>query len=862
MTSFRPEGDKAWSYVRENDKLKPYLRWVPRGPNLFECTVTDGWPAKVTSNCDDGSYATKDLFEPHPEIPHAWKYIARLDDTIVLVNGEKFNPVMMEGKIRSHKVVRETVVFGSGRPYLGILIVPASPDASAEEVVDQMWPVIQELNHTSEAYARISRDMIKILPQGCEFPRTDKGSIIRQAFYSRFCDEIDKAYDQAAISSGELKAFSIPELQTFIRDTLVTLMPELKDVPAEADFFSLGVDSLQSLQIRTEILKNVDIGDNHLVQNVVFENPSITALSQHLYGLRKGQTIAHTPVEIDMSNLVERYGSFSRTKSPRYSVAVTGATGSLGAHVVAQLAAREDIFTIYAFVRARDSKDGNQRVRKSLIQRQIYHTLPISARRKIVALPCDLSSPQLGLAADTYATVASSLRSVIHCAWSVNFNIGLASFEKDCIAGVRHLLDLCHAVPSFRPASFDFCSSVSSVARCPQLHAPESLPEYEWAQNMGYAQSKLVAEHICMKAAEATGVQARILRVGQIVADTVHGIWNATEGIPLMMQSAVTIGALPRLQESPSWTPVDVVAKAISEIALSDAGSVIANVTNPKTFDWNKDLLPALRGAGLEFEDVEPKEWVRRLKQSNADPVVNPPIKLVDFFASKYDRDIFPPARTYDTEVACRLSPSLRNAPVINPTFVQKFVTRFQAGSWKRQDTSQNQVQKRAIILTGPCGSGKSTIGESLSTKLQAAFIEGDTLHTSPAVAQMRASIPLLDSDRVPWLKRIQKRVLETLNELQYDTVVVSCSALKKTYRDQLRGMGEAGIMLHFVDLQMTEEILVERMEQRIGHYMSVEMVSTQMEICELPAVEETDVLPIDADCAIEDVVEEIYALL
>lgn len=88
MTSFRPEGDKAWNYVRENDKLKPYLRWVPRGPNLFECTVTDGWPAKVTSNCDDGSYATKDLFEPHPEIPHAWKYIARLDDTIVLVNGE------------------------------------------------------------------------------------------------------------------------------------------------------------------------------------------------------------------------------------------------------------------------------------------------------------------------------------------------------------------------------------------------------------------------------------------------------------------------------------------------------------------------------------------------------------------------------------------------------------------------------------------------------------------------------------------------------------------------------------------------------------------------------------------------------
>src|SRR5690242_15312946 len=84
MTSFRQKGDKAWNYVRENDKLKPYLKWVPQGPNLYECTVTDGWPSKVASNRPDNSYATKDLFEPHPSIPGAWKYIARLDDTIVL----------------------------------------------------------------------------------------------------------------------------------------------------------------------------------------------------------------------------------------------------------------------------------------------------------------------------------------------------------------------------------------------------------------------------------------------------------------------------------------------------------------------------------------------------------------------------------------------------------------------------------------------------------------------------------------------------------------------------------------------------------------------------------------------------------
>lgn len=104
--------------------------------------------------------------------------------------------------------------------------------------------------------------------------------------------------------------------------------------------------------------------------------------------------------------------------------------------------------------------------------------------------------------------------------------------------------------------------------------------------------------------------------------------------------------------------------------------------------------------------------------------------------------------------------------------------------------------------------------------------------------------------------------VLETLDELQYDTVVVSCFALKKSYRNKLRIIDESGVLLHFVDVQMTEEKLIERMKQRLEHYMSAEMVSCQFEVHELPMVGETDVCPVDTDCAVEDVLEEIQALL
>ena len=545
---------------------------------------------------------------------------------------------------------------------------------------------------------------------------------------------------------------------------------------------------------------------------------------------------------------------------------MTGATGSLGAHVVAQLSARTDIARVYCLVRARSSEDAQTRVQRSLLQRKIYHTLPLTARSKIMALPYALADARLGLTADLYSDITQSLRSVIHCAWSVNFNISLSSFEKDCIAGVRHLLDLCHAATGPMPASFNFCSSVSTVARCPFAEAPESLPELSWAQNMGYAQSKLVAENLCMKAAKATGIRARVLRVGQIVADTVQGVWNATEGIPLIMQTALTVGALPRLTETPSWTPVDIVAKAVTEIALSDAGAVVANVTNAKTFSWTEDLLPALRSAGLTFEEVEPKEWIRRLRASNPDPVQNAPMKLVEFFTSKYDRDSFPTnTRTYETRAARVLSPSLENALVLDQDFVAKFVTQFMTSAWRISDSAPiHDIRKRkqVIVIAGPCGSGKTTIAQSLARKLKAAFVEADELHTSDAISRMATGTALSDSDRIPWLERIKRRTIESLEELGYDSVVIACSALRGCYRDQLRRVGGGGVEVTFVDLQCGEEELKRRLGKRVDHYMEPGLLESQMDVYEGLGAEETDCLPVDAAKKVDCVVSEIEAML
>lgn len=168
MTSFREPDDKAWNYVRPSDNLKPFLRWEPMGEGIFELVVLNGWPSKVASNRPDGAYATKDLFMPHPTVPDAWKYYARSDDTIVLLNGEKVVPTMVEQAARQHKSVQEAVIFGNGMPQLGMIIIPSEimSNASTAEVIDSIWPVVEQQNQFSAAYAQIPQSMIKVLPVG------------------------------------------------------------------------------------------------------------------------------------------------------------------------------------------------------------------------------------------------------------------------------------------------------------------------------------------------------------------------------------------------------------------------------------------------------------------------------------------------------------------------------------------------------------------------------------------------------------------------------------------------------------------------------------------------------------------------
>ncbi|KAI1268286.1 acetyl-CoA synthetase-like protein [Xylariaceae sp. FL1019] len=649
----REPGDDSWVYVRPYASLRAHMHWKKISEGIYESVYLKSHPALMasTSNSDDppGSFHAKDLFEPHPTIENAWKYIARDDDRITLLSGEKILPLSMEGIVRESALVRDGLMVGNDRLMPGLLVFSSSAAAalSTNDITDAIWPLIESANKVMDEHARITRDMVVILPPDVEYPATDKNNIIRAAAYRKFEDVIEQLYNQDHKANGVSKnlRLSLEGLQKHIYDAIRDQAGI--DIPDyEADFFAAGIDSLRAAQLRRLLLQDLDLGGHSLASNVIYDAGNVVKLAKVLFALQTGQQLQEEGLEEKgeislMEDLIAEYGDF---KARKEVVVLTGATGALGAHILHQLLADPGVEEVYCLVRGNDPSG---RVNNSLKQRGLAVIGNNASRAaKLTTLSTkDFGEPCLGLTAEEYAALRSTTL-IIHAAWPVNFNISLASFRPQ-IAGLRSLLDLASST-NRRPdqARIVFVSSISAAFNVP---LPASIPEarldhLQYAAATGYGRSKLVGERLC-EAAGASGAAVGILRIGQISADSINGIWNEKEHVPLLIRSAAEIRALPKLygyEGSCEWMPVDTVATTVLQLGRQlTSGTSFCNIVPPHAFSWNDKFLPALHEAGLEFEEVELAEWLDRLRARAADlgPEAEtrlPAIKLANYYEETY----------------------------------------------------------------------------------------------------------------------------------------------------------------------------------------------------------------------------------
>lgn len=143
----------------------------------------------------------------------------------------------------------------------------------------------------------------------------------------------------------------------------------------------------------------------------------------------------------------------------------------------------------------------------------------------------------------------------------------------------------------------------------------------------------------------------------------------------------------------------------------------------------------------------------------------------------------------------------------------------------------------RRLVVMGVSGCGKSTVGQALAQRLGLHFVEGDELHSPQNVARMAAGIALTDADRHDWLQAVAQQLANATAASR--GVVVSCSALKRRYRDLLRA---AAPDLQLVYLHGPRELLAQRLAARRGHYMPPSLLLSQLETLEPPQADEAAV--------------------
>ena len=144
-------------------------------------------------------------------------------------------------------------------------------------------------------------------------------------------------------------------------------------------------------------------------------------------------------------------------------------------------------------------------------------------------------------------------------------------------------------------------------------------------------------------------------------------------------------------------------------------------------------------------------------------------------------------------------------------------------------------VHTGLYVMMGVCGSGKSLIGATFARALDIEFVEGDGLHPPGNVKRMAAGMPLTDDDRHGWLISLAARLREA--KRAGIGLVVACSALKRSYRDLLRSVGDVDV--RFVYLAGSRALLAERLVKRRGHFLPPSLLDSQLSILEEPSPEE-----------------------
>ena len=419
---------------------------------------------------DIQEWSMNDLYSRHPDPAKAFLYLyrGRKDDIIVLSNGEKIAPALMEATLMSNPLIKGAMIVGKGKFETAALIdlVEEPPKVAIQRhrVVEKLLPVIAEANVHAPAHGKLDRYHILFADPKKPMAYLGQGKIQRHRTYKLYKEDIEELYKVASESFG----FSnLPELDVSsgksVGQWLAQLFAELTDIQGlfmDRDLFEAGVDSLQVIRIARELrfqAKKAGLGDagaEGFTPTAIYAHPTLNQLtafvlrqadlksstnsstnghindkvnshvSSHTNGQANGHVNSHerNPRPEKMQALLNKYANslphssqqHPRPPSPeRMTVVLTGSTGSLGSYLLDTLYHNKNVSHIVCLNRSSKAAEKHNQTGP---KRGLSSALNPD---RVTFLKADLSEPQLGLQNSTYEYLRTTVTHIIRESFSL-----------------------------------------------------------------------------------------------------------------------------------------------------------------------------------------------------------------------------------------------------------------------------------------------------------------------------------------------------------------------------------------------------------------------------------------------------------
>lgn len=362
------------------------------------------------------------------------------------------------------------------------------------------------------------------------------------------------------------------------------------------------------------------------------------------------------------------------------TVAITGATGSLGAHLVAHLAALPEVGQVVCINRRSTTGAPEERQLNALDTRGIL--LDATSSSKLRCYQTDTAKPFLGLPQTTYEELTKTVTHLIHNAWPMTGKRPVSGLETQ-FKVLRNLVDFARDASSRpRPSdfqfTFQFISSIAVIGHYPDRLVPEERMELCSVLPNGYGEAKFICENVLDQTLHRFPDFFRTMsvRLGQIAGSKTNGYWNPVEHLPFLIKSSQTLNALPAFSGDLCWTPVNDVAGTLSDLVLRTATPYpVYHVDNPVRQPW-EEMIPVLaEQLGVPKRNLLPfEEWIKRVREFDGPAEQNPAAKLVDFLDENFLR-MSCGGLLLDTAKTCEHSPTLAAVGPVGVDVVRKYVT-------------------------------------------------------------------------------------------------------------------------------------------------------------------------------------------